>query len=107
VAFFLSFAVSVLLARAAAPQPSGRVVNGKVWCVANPAVPPDSLQKGLDYACSQVDCSAIQYTGNCVYPDNIHAHASWVYNYYFQMKARYDYNCYFDNTALISSTDPS
>ncbi|EFJ35794.1 hypothetical protein SELMODRAFT_38969, partial [Selaginella moellendorffii] len=79
----------------------------KVYCIANPTIPPDMLQRGLDYACSQVDCSAIQFDGPCSYPNSIYSHASWAYNLYFQMKARYDYNCYFDNTALISSTDPS
>ncbi|XP_022640185.1 PLASMODESMATA CALLOSE-BINDING PROTEIN 4-like [Vigna radiata var. radiata] len=51
----------------------------KVWCVAKPSVPEETLQQAMDYACGEggADCMEIMTQGNCYYPDTVIAHASY------------------------------
>ncbi|CAA0841050.1 O-Glycosyl hydrolases family 17 protein [Striga hermonthica] len=53
----------------------------KVWCVAKPSVPAETLQEALDFACGEggADCEAIKEEGSCYFPDTSgnHAQESW------------------------------
>ncbi|WOL14496.1 glucan endo-1,3-beta-D-glucosidase-like isoform X1 [Canna indica] len=79
----------------------------KTWCVAKPSSDEATLIANLNYACSQVDCGVLQRGCACFYPDNLMSHASIAMNLYYQSRGRNYWNCYFKNTALIVTTDPS
>ncbi|KAL3503051.1 hypothetical protein ACH5RR_037500 [Cinchona calisaya] len=83
-------------------------VNGqKTWCVAKPSSDPGTLLVNINYACSQVDCRVLQKGCSCFYPDNLINHASIAMNLYYQSRGRNHWNCFFGNSALIVTTDPS
>lgn len=79
----------------------------KTWCVAKPSSDKATLIANLNYACSQVDCSVLQRRGACFDPDILISHASIAMNLYYQAMGRNRWNCYFDNSALVVTTDPS
>ncbi|KAL3508813.1 hypothetical protein ACH5RR_028214 [Cinchona calisaya] len=84
------------------------LVNGqKTWCVAKPSSDQATLLDNINYACSQVDCSALQRGCSCFSPDNLINHASIAMNLYYQSRGRNHWNCFFGNSALIVMTDPS
>ncbi|KMZ57379.1 Beta-1,3-endoglucanase, family GH17 [Zostera marina] len=80
-----------------------------LWCVAKPAVPTETLQKGIDFACGKggADCEEISPKGSCYYPDNVVAHASYAYNSYWQKTRSNGGSCGFDGTAILIDADPS
>ncbi|KAB5557379.1 hypothetical protein DKX38_008288 [Salix brachista] len=84
------------------------VSPGASWCIASPSASPTSLQVALDYACGYggADCSAIQPSGSCYNPDNVHDHASYAFNSYYQ-KNPVPSSCNFGGTAATTSTNPS
>ncbi|XP_009406277.2 glucan endo-1,3-beta-D-glucosidase isoform X1 [Musa acuminata AAA Group] len=94
--------LSVPLARA-----QGQCCSQKTWCVAKPSSDEATLTANLNYACSQVDCSILQRGCGCFYPDNLISHASIAMNLYYQSRGRNYWNCYFKNSALVVTTDPS
>ncbi|KAH7651143.1 Glucan endo-1,3-beta-D-glucosidase protein [Dioscorea alata] len=83
------------------------VQGEKTWCVAKPSADDATLLANLNYACSQVDCSVLHKCCSCFYPDNLISHASIAMNLYYQCNGRNNWNCYFNNSALIVITDPS
>ncbi|PWZ40346.1 Glucan endo-1,3-beta-glucosidase 1 [Zea mays] len=88
-----------------APAASGR----QVWCVAKAAGSSEAaLQNALDYACGigGVDCSAIQLSGSCYYPNTIQAHASYAFNTYYQRNP-VSSSCDFGGTAMLVTANPS
>ncbi|KMZ68856.1 CBM43-containing protein [Zostera marina] len=78
------------------------------WCVAKPSTDNAVLNENIQYACSIVDCSELQPpNGKCFHPDNLLFHASAAMNIYYQANGRKIWTCYFNNTGLITITDPS
>ncbi|KAK7406460.1 hypothetical protein VNO78_08086 [Psophocarpus tetragonolobus] len=81
----------------------------KLWCVAKPSVPEETLQQAMDYACGEggADCMEITPLGNCYYPDTVVAHASYAFNSYWQKHKRNGGTCSFGGTAMLINSDPS
>ncbi|CAL0331769.1 unnamed protein product [Lupinus luteus] len=81
----------------------------KLWCVAKPTVPEETLQEALDYACGEggADCMEITPQGNCYSPDTVVAHASYAFNSYWQSNKRNGGTCSFGGTAMLIHSDPS
>ncbi|XP_020248825.1 glucan endo-1,3-beta-D-glucosidase-like [Asparagus officinalis] len=89
------------------PFTSGLVQEQKTWCVAKPSSSQATLWENLNYACSQVDCGIIREGCACFKPDNLMSHASIAMNLYYQANGKNSWNCFFKNSALIATTDPS
>lgn len=91
------------------PQPPDIGVVQKLWCVAKPSVPAETLQEAMDYACGAggADCEEINPQGNCYNPDTVVAHASFAFNSYWQKHKRNGGTCDFGGTAMLISSDPS
>lgn len=81
----------------------------KLWCVAKPSVPEETLQQALDYACGEggADCNEITPQGNCYNPDTVFAHASYAFNSYWQKHKKNGGTCNFGGTAMLINSDPS
>lgn len=81
----------------------------KLWCVAKPSVPEETLQQAMDYACGEggADCMEITPQGNCYNPDTVVAHASYAFNSYWQKHKRNGGTCNFGGTAMLINSDPS
>ncbi|XP_054825761.1 glucan endo-1,3-beta-glucosidase 13 [Prosopis cineraria] len=90
------------------PEPAIGMVQ-KLWCVAKPSVPAETLQEAMDYACGAggADCQEISPQGNCYNPDIVVAHASYAFNSYWQKHKRNGGTCDFGGTAMLISSDPS
>ncbi|EOY34030.1 hypothetical protein QUC31_018634 [Theobroma cacao] len=81
--------------------------SGK-WCVPKSDATVAALQANIDYVCSTgLDCRPIQAGGACFNPNNVRSHASYAMNAYYQANGRHDFNCDFNHTGVITSTDPS
>ncbi|KAE8732292.1 Major pollen allergen Ole e 10 [Hibiscus syriacus] len=96
------------LAPTAAPQtaeaPSAS--SGK-WCVPKSDSSDAALQANIDYVCSSgLDCKPIQAGEACFNPNNVRSHASYAMNAYYQANGHRDFNCDFNRTGVITSTDP-
>ncbi|KAL5556807.1 hypothetical protein UlMin_039043 [Ulmus minor] len=89
--------------------PTPQIGTGhKLWCVAKPNVPEETLQEAMDYACgSGADCEEIKTSGNCYKPDTVVAHASYAFNSYWQKNKRNGGTCSFGGTAMLINHDPS
>ncbi|CAL9119292.1 unnamed protein product [Musa textilis] len=83
------------------------VPGQKTWCVAKPSSDDATLLENINYVCSQVDCSVLRRGFPCFYPDNLMSHASIAMNLYYQSRGRNPWNCFFSNSALVATTDPS
>lgn len=97
-------------ATAGEPAPAPQIhVMQKLWCVAKPSVPEETLQEALDFACGEggADCGEIMPNGNCYYPDTVVAHASYAFNSYWQKNKRNGGTCNFGGTAMLINSDPS
>ncbi|KAL8098382.1 glucan endo-1,3-beta-D-glucosidase-like [Apium graveolens] len=80
----------------------------KTWCVAKPSTDEIALQNNIEYACTNVDCSTFLQPGcPCYTPDNRINHASVAMNVYYQRQGRNKWNCDFNNSAIVTITDPS
>lgn len=91
-----------------APAPEMGLTQ-KLWCVAKPTVPAETLQEAIDYACGAggADCEEITPHGNCYYPDSAAAHASYAFNSYWQKNKKNGGSCSFGGTAMLIHSDPS
>ncbi|KAG6536915.1 hypothetical protein ZIOFF_001993 [Zingiber officinale] len=80
-----------------------------VFCVANSRADPIAVKKGLDWACGPglANCTAIQPGQPCYEQGNLIALASYAYNDYYQKARVNGGTCNFDNSAIITTTDPS
>ncbi|OMO91253.1 Glycoside hydrolase, family 17 [Corchorus olitorius] len=91
----------------AAPSASASGSGKGKWCVAKSEASNAALQANIDYVCSTgVNCRPIQSGGACFNPNNVRSHASYAMNAYYQANGRHDFNCDFNHTGLITSTDP-
>ncbi|KAE8704862.1 zinc finger protein ZAT10-like [Hibiscus syriacus] len=92
-----------------APAPQTEMMQQKLWCVAKPSVPSDTLQEAMDYACGEggADCKELMTNENCFYPDTMVAHASYAFNSYWQKTKRDGGTCNFGGTAMIINADPT
>ncbi|XP_057493798.1 PLASMODESMATA CALLOSE-BINDING PROTEIN 5-like [Actinidia eriantha] len=64
-----------------------RGIVTRTWCVANPFLGDDELQKAIDYYCNGqgvVDCRVIRPGGPCFLPNTVQEHASVVFDYYYK-----------------------
>ncbi|WCJ20590.1 Glucan endo-1 3-beta-glucosidase [Euphorbia peplus] len=87
---------------------SGSPDLNKKWCVPKLNASDEALQKNIDYVCSSgIDCKAIQQGGPCFSPNTVRSHASYAMNAYYQKFGRNEYNCDFNHTGLLTSSDPS
>ncbi|KAL3509243.1 hypothetical protein ACH5RR_028644 [Cinchona calisaya] len=81
----------------------------ELWCVAKNNAEDTALQTALDWACGQggADCSAIQQGGPCYDAKDIQKTASFAFNDYFLKHGLTQDSCNFDNTAALTSINPS
>ncbi|OAY61233.1 glucan endo-1,3-beta-glucosidase isoform X1 [Manihot esculenta] len=90
--------------RAVAPSSS----PDRKWCVPRSDASDAALQKNIDYACSSgINCRPIQAGGPCFDPNTVRSHASYAMNAYYQSFGRQDFNCDFNHTGVVTTTDPS
>eukprot|EP00249_Psilotum_nudum_P025420 c29859_g1_i1 orf=215-1675(-) len=79
-----------------------------LWCIADSQAGTPLLRQSLDYACANgANCSAIQPGQSCFFPNTLVAHASYAYNSYFQRMGRKSWNCFFNNAAFVTTSNPS
>ncbi|XP_004502207.1 glucan endo-1,3-beta-glucosidase 4-like [Cicer arietinum] len=79
------------------------------FCVAKDGADAEKIEAGLDWACGQgrANCAAIQAGRPCFFPNNVKSHASYAYNDYYQKMHSAGGTCDFDDTAIITTEDPS
>ncbi|KAK9284639.1 hypothetical protein L1049_023815 [Liquidambar formosana] len=85
------------------------VVTLELWCVAKNNAEDAALQSSLDWACGPggADCTAIQQGGPCYDAADIQRTASFAFNNYFLKHGLTEDSCYFDNSAALTSLNPS
>lgn len=89
-----------------APGPGG-AAKGK-WCVPRTDASDAALQANIDYVCGLgLDCKPIQQGGPCFDPNDVRSHAAYAMNAYYQAKGREDYNCDFNKSGMVVTSDPS
>ncbi|RVW46730.1 Plasmodesmata callose-binding protein 5 [Vitis vinifera] len=112
---FSLFLVSLLLtvtlplhSLAAQSKAQNGVVTLELWCVAKNNADNPALQTALDWACGPggADCSPIQQGGPCYDSQDLQKTASFAFNDYY-LKHGSDDSCAFDNTAALTSLNPS
>ncbi|KAF8413790.1 hypothetical protein HHK36_001783 [Tetracentron sinense] len=88
---------------------NGGVITVEVWCVAKNNAEDTALQTALDWACGPggSDCRPIQLDGPCYDPKDIQKTASYAFNDYFLRNGLTQDSCRFDNTAALTSLNPS
>lgn len=99
---------SLLLSLASASVPNGGV-GVELWCVAKNNAEDAALKTALDWACGAggADCSPIQQSGPCYDPNDVQVTASFAFNDYYLKHGLTDDSCSFDNTAALTSLNPS
>ncbi|PKA62121.1 Glucan endo-1,3-beta-D-glucosidase [Apostasia shenzhenica] len=78
----------------------------RTWCIANPTVNHDYLQKDMDVLCDVVDCRSIKPGGSCYEPNDVVSHASVVFNLYYKFHASQSNTCNFGGDAMLTVIDP-
>ncbi|PKA49347.1 Glucan endo-1,3-beta-glucosidase 1 [Apostasia shenzhenica] len=83
--------------------------SGGTFCVAKSSADPTALKLGIDWACGPglANCSLIQPGQPCYVANNLEAIASYAYNEYYQANQARGGTCSFNNTAMLTSSDPS
>ena len=106
--FSLLLSLSLSLSLASASVPNGGV-GVELWCVAKNNAEDAALKTALDWACGAggADCSPIQQGGPCYDPNDVQVTASFAYNDYYLKHGLTDDSCSFDNTAALTSLNPS
>lgn len=113
---FLRLTLSLLLASQCLPTLSGQsikaqngVVTMELWCVAKNNAEDSALQSALDWACGLggADCGPIQKGGPCYDASDVQSMASFAFNNYYLKNGMTDDSCNFDNTAALTSLNPS
>lgn len=81
----------------------------QTFCVAKNGADGKMLQAALDWACGpgRVDCSDLLQGQQCYEPDNVFSHATYAFNFYYQLMGRSPGSCDFTGVATITTTDPS
>lgn len=81
----------------------------ELWCVAKNNAADNALQTAIDWACGPggADCGPIQQGGPCYDPSDIQRTASYAFNDYFLKHGMNEESCNFDNTAALTSLNPS
>lgn len=89
------------------PRPGGP--KEKIWCLPKTGADVEALQRNIDYVCGLEAeyCKPIQEGGECFLPNTVKAHAAFAMNAYYQGTGKNDYDCDFEQTAAISTVDPS
>ncbi|XP_059451723.1 PLASMODESMATA CALLOSE-BINDING PROTEIN 5-like [Corylus avellana] len=109
--FFISLFFTLPLSRASVPASRAQkgVVGTELWCVAKNNADDAALQSALDWACGPgaTDCGPIQQGGPCYDPTDIQSTASFAFNDYYLKHGMTDDSCFFDNTAALTSLNPS
>ncbi|XP_068345367.1 PLASMODESMATA CALLOSE-BINDING PROTEIN 5-like [Pyrus communis] len=105
--FILSLALFCLLILPSTAKDG--VVTTELWCVAKNNAEDALLLTALNWACGPggADCSPIQQGGPCYDPTDIQNTASYAFNDYFLKHGMTDDSCNFDNTAALTSLNPS
>ncbi|PON81600.1 X8 domain containing protein [Trema orientale] len=98
-----------LAASAASIKARNGVVTMELWCVAKNNAEDSALQRALDWACGPggADCGPIQQGGPCYDASDVQTTASFAFNSYYLKNGMTDDSCNFDNTAAITSLNPS
>ncbi|PON41953.1 X8 domain containing protein [Parasponia andersonii] len=98
-----------LSASAASIKAQNGVVTMELWCVAKNNAEDSALQRALDWACGPggADCGPIQQGGPCYDASDVQSTASFAFNSYYLKNGMTDDSCNFDNTAAITSLNPS
>ncbi|KAH7577013.1 hypothetical protein ACOSP7_002268 [Xanthoceras sorbifolium] len=106
---FLSLIFHALFLVVKAKNGGGVAVSTQLWCVAKNNAEDKPLQEALDWACGAggADCRPIQQGGPCYDPTDIQRMASYAFNDYFLKHGVTDDSCNFDNTAAVTSLNPS
>ncbi|KAG9150887.1 hypothetical protein Leryth_003014 [Lithospermum erythrorhizon] len=91
------------------PVEGGGSEEDKKWCVPKQDASDATLQSNIDYVCGTagLDCKNIQSGGACFEPNSVRSHASYAMNAYYQAHGRHELDCYFSNSGVVVSTDPS
>ncbi|KAK4764387.1 hypothetical protein SAY87_013825 [Trapa incisa] len=79
------------------------------FCVAKLDADADKLQEGLNWVCGPglANCSAIQQGQPCYEPNTVVNHATYAYNDYYQRMHSSGGTCDFQDTATLTTVDPS
>ncbi|CAN6909825.1 unnamed protein product [Brassica oleracea var. botrytis] len=85
------------------------VASSKQWCIANSTATDAELMLNIYLGCEHkfVNCKPIYPGGSCFDPDTLISHASFVMNAFFQLHNRTKEFCGYNNTGIITTTDPS
>ncbi|KAG6394094.1 hypothetical protein SASPL_144673 [Salvia splendens] len=83
--------------------------TNQTYCIATEGVDGKTLQAALDWACGpgRANCSEIQPGESCYQPNNVHNHASYAFDSYYQKEGRSSGSCDFKGAAMVTTTDPS
>lgn len=107
--FFLILTLPLLAAGASVSKAQAGVVGTELWCVAKNNAEDAALQTALSWACGPgaADCSPIQQGGPCYDASDIVVTASYAFNDYYLKHGLSTDSCSFDNTAALTSLNPS
>ena len=78
-----------------------------IWCIAKSSTNDGALKDNLEFACTNIDCSPIKEGSPCFYPDTLISQASVAMNLYYQDSGKDDWDCNFNDSGLLTVTDPS
>ncbi|PKI71467.1 hypothetical protein CRG98_008140 [Punica granatum] len=76
------------------------------WCIADPTKDLSSVANHFRLACSEADCTTLNYGGSC---NGIGAkgNISYAFNSYYQLRMQNSQSCDFDGIGLVTFLNPS